>query len=292
MAALISSIVGQNSQVVLYIQELKRMGIELLPPDVNYSRKKFTTENGKIRFGLLGVKNVGKHFIDTLVEARETYGKFTSMKDFVNKVEKIDPKVMNKKAVESLIRAGAFASIHDNRCQLIWIFEPVIDGEHDKARKNIRGQVSFFDGMEEEDEYPMPDVKEFSKEQLLEDEKEMLGIYLTDHPLRPYEDEIALKTDFNTLSLEDDEMLPLLDYKRVTVAGMVEHRRELLTKNEQQMAFLQIEDFYGPLDVVIFPNIYGRLRPKTEEGTIGLFTDVCRYPTMRSRNCSWRALLP
>lgn len=270
MAALISSVVGNSAQVTLYIQEMKRMGIKLLPPDVNFSRKKFTTEEGKVRFGLLGVKNVGANFIDTLVEAREKFGAFESIQDFVRKVERINSSVMNKKAVESLVRAGAFASVHSNRNQLVHVFEGVIDAEHDKSRKNIEGQVSFFDQMETIKEYPFPKVDEFSKEQILADEKEMLGIYLTDHPLRPYEEEINRWVNFSTLELKEDN-LEDLDNKKVVVAGTVESRRELLTKKQEQMAFLQIEDFYAPLDVVCFPRIYAPLRSQLETGRKGIF---------------------
>ena len=190
MAALISSVMGNTNQVSLYIQECKRLGIDMLAPDINESYNKFTVSEGKIRFGLSAVKNVGENFIKATVKAREE-GKFSNFTDFIERVEKVDSSVMNKRAVESLIKCGAMDSLGANRAQLLSIFEKTIDSIHADRKRNIEGQFSIFDTIDDISiDDNLPDLKEFPQNILLTMEKEILGIYISGHPLEPYKIEI------------------------------------------------------------------------------------------------------
>lgn len=271
MASLISSVIGQSGQMALYMRECKKLGIAILPPDVSVSDKKFATEGKDIRYGLLGVKHVGAGFIDTLIAARERYGKFTSMTDFVRKCMRENPQTMNKKAVEALIRSGAFASIHPNRCELIWHYEHVIDGEHERGRKNVEGQVSLF-GETGADEYPMKPHNEFRKADLMRYEKEYLGMYLTDDPLSEFRDQLEGKVDFHVLDVSVADDPEVFDGKTVTMGGLILEVRFILTKREEQMAFLTIEDEGVPIRAVAFPRFFKQYRHYLKEENIGIFT--------------------
>lgn len=273
MAALISSIMGSTSQVSLYIQECKRLSIEVLPPDINHSEGKFTVDNARIRYGLSAVKNVGDNLIAAIIQARMD-GVFKSFTEFIERVEKTDSSVMNKRAVESLIKAGAMDSLGANRAQLLSIFEKTIDGIHSDRKRNLDGQFSLFDNGQTSYEDRLPDLREFPQNTLLQMEKEILGIYVSGHPLMPYEREIKLLSTFSTADLisegMDGQMEPAgaRDGQRVAIAGIVMERKNKVTRNNNMMAFVTLEDLYGAIECIIFPAIYEKSYSLIEEDSI------------------------
>ena len=276
MAALMTSVMGDAGQISKYIRNCADMGIEVLPPCVNKSRKKFSVEDGKIRFGLLGVKNVGENAIDAIIKAREEKG---APKDVYAFIQQLDVSQINKKAVESLIKAGACSCLCDNKAALLSVYEGAIESAQNASRKNLAGQMSLFDLGGEiggEDlglaamENAMPDVAPFPEDISLAMEKEMLGVYISGHPLNNYAEKIqSLATvtadDLNHAgeSAGDEEMagvvVPasrLADGMKVIMAGMVTSKRTLITKSSKMMAFVALEDLYGVAEVVVFPNVY------------------------------------
>ena len=205
MAALMTSVTGDANSISKYMRNCQEMGIQVLPPDVNESDKKFSVTDGKIRFGLSGVKNVGDGVIDAIIEARETKG---IPSDIFRFIENLDVHKINKKAIESLIKAGALDCFDPNRAAHIGIYESLIESAQSSAKKNIEGQLSLFqlaaDTMEESNVVNrLPAVKNFEKSVLLAQEKEMLGVYLTDHPLREFEEQIAKMTTVTAQDLAD-----------------------------------------------------------------------------------------
>ena len=200
MAAQISSIMGNVTSTSLYIQECKRLNIEVLPPDINKSYDKFTVEDGKIRFGLSAVKNVGHNIIDTIIEARKK-ASYKSYTEFVERVESADSGAINKRAIECLIKSGAFDSIGANRAQLLSIFEKTIDGIHSDRKRNIEGQFSLFDNDDNYTKDNLPNIKEFPQKTLLQMEKEILGIYISGHPLDPYKKQIEYVSSTSTAEI-------------------------------------------------------------------------------------------
>jgi DNA polymerase-3 subunit alpha len=270
MAALMGSVIGESGQIAKYIRNCKEMNIEVLPPDVLVSEKKFTVHDGKIRFGLLGVKNVGEGVVDAIIRMREKH----QPEDFFSFINHIDVREINKKAIESLIKAGAFDSLNKNRAQLMAIYESVIEAAQCDSRKTIEGQLSLF---EQNDDImrqcnpveQLPQVENFSHELLIAMEKEMLGVYVTGHPLDAYEDrinEIQTVTSEELSHSEEGDMSK--DGMNVTVAGIISGMRTLITKKNNIMAFVQIEDLYGEIELVVFPNVYERHRDLLEEDRI------------------------
>ena len=274
MAALISSVMGDTNSVSLYIQECKRLGIEILPPDINESYGKFTVIDGKIRFGLLAVKNVGEGFAKVVVEARKD-GKFNSFTDFCEKIENIDSTVMNKRAMESLIKSGAMDSLGGNRAQYLAIFERTIDSIHADKKRNIDGQFSMFETIDTKvSEDNLPDLKEFNQKTLLTMEKEMLGIYISGHPLKPYEEELKRISTITTTDLFEAQneieknISENLDGKRIVIGGIVVNKKNKVTKNNNMMAFITLEDLYGIVECIVFPATYDRYNRLIEEDSL------------------------
>ncbi|HLR34917.1 MAG TPA: DNA polymerase III subunit alpha [Tissierellales bacterium] len=277
MAALISSVMGNTNSVSLYIQECKRLGIEVLPPDINESYEKFTVSKDKIRFGLMAVKNVGESFIKAIVKARELDGPFISFTDFVERVDGIDSSVMNKRAVESLIKCGAMESLSANRAQLLAVFEKTINSINQDRKRNIKGQSSLFDSIDTEVSHEsFPDLKEFTQDTLLTMEKEILGIYISGHPLAPYEEKlkkISNITTTNLFGISDDvgEELSTMKYRdgqKVVIGGIISAKRNMVTRNNNIMAFLNLEDLYGVVDVIVFPLTYEKFSQYIEEDNL------------------------
>lgn len=275
MAALISSIMGSTGTVSLYIRECKRLGIEILPPDVNESRDKFTVENGKIRFGLAAVKNVGSNVIAEIVEAREKKGKFTSFSDFCTKV---DQSVLNKRQIESLIKCGAFDSLNIYRSQLIKIYERTIDSVVSQRKRNIEGQFSLFDDAISQDlnmtsKEEIPDIPEYNEKALLTMEKEMVGVYLSGHPLSEYEKELEKKATANTSEIIEikeshESSSNLQDGSRIVIGGIIVKKQNKITKNNNMMAFITLEDLYGAVEGIVFPKIYENYKDVLYEDNI------------------------
>lgn len=274
MAALISSVMGDTNSVSLYIQECKRLGIDIMPPDINESYKKFTVIDGKIRFGLMAVKNVGEGFIEVIIKARED-GPFRSFTDFCERIENIDSSVMNKRAVESLIKCGAMSSLGGNRAQLLAIFEKTMDGIHSDRKRNIAGQFSMFETIDTKmSDDNLPDLKEFSQKNLLAMEKEMLGIYISGHPLKPYEDDLKRISTITTAELFQiqeqvkQNLAQDIDGKRLTIGGIVVLKKNMVTKNNNMMAFITLEDIYGAVECIVFPATYDRYSRLIEEDSL------------------------
>lgn len=274
MAAQISSVMTVTSTVSLYIQECKRLGIEVLPPDVNESSHKFTVANGKIRFGLTAVKNVGENLISAIVKARQA-GPFVSFTDLIERVEKIDSTAMNKRGIESLIRCGAMDSLGANRAQLLAIFEKTIDAIHADRKRNLQGQFSLFDTLDDKvSQDELPDLKEFPQKILLNMEKEVLGIYISGHPLAPYEKELKRISNITTSEIhsevekDSNEIQNIRDGQRVKIGGIVVNRKNQITKNNNMMAFITIEDFVGSIECIVFPKIYENHKDLIDEDSL------------------------
>lgn len=259
MAALMTSVIGDSTQIAKYIRNCSEMKIEVLPPDINESSKKFTVKDGKIRFGLLGVKNVGEGVIDAIVKMREEKGQPSDIFQFINNV---DIHEINKKAVESLIKAGAFDCLNDNRAKHLSIYESLIESSQNNSRKNIEGQMSLFqmnaDSMQSSGmSGQLPDVANFAKDLLMAMEKEMLGVYLTGHPLSEYAEKIEKIATITSEDLSHAEAnADIQDGMTATMAGMISTKKTLITKKNKMMAFLQLEDLFGTTEVVVFPNTY------------------------------------
>lgn len=261
MAALISSVMNNTSQVSLYIEECKRLGIEIKPPDINYSYGKFSVEGNSIRYGLSAVKNVGENIIEAIVKAREE-GKFQSLTDFIERIYKKDKTSVNKRAVESLIKAGALKSLGGNRAQYLAIFEKTIDGISNDIKKNIDGQFSLFEATNANYDDELPQLAEFPTNILLQMEKEMLGIYISGHPLQPYEREIKLLSNLKTADIMTEDFDDVIknnvirDGKQVCIIGLITDKKNKVTKNNNMMAFFTLEDLYSSIECIVFPTVF------------------------------------
>lgn len=275
MAALMTSVMGDASQIAKYIRNCTEMGIKVLPPCVNESKKKFSVTGGKIRFGLQGIKNVGEGAIDAMIAARTEKGLPTSLYQFINN---LDISQVNKKAMESLIKAGATDCLEGSRAAHLAAYEGLVESAQNMSKKNIEGQISLFQIADEEMSGggltpQLPDVEEFSKDVRLAFEKEFLGIYLTDHPLNDYVEqmkELATVTgdqlaqaaeesaEGGHTEIRDSQGELIHDGMSVVMAGMIDSKRTLITKNSKMMAFAAMEDLYGVTEIVVFPNVYER----------------------------------
>ncbi|MDO5028248.1 MAG: DNA polymerase III subunit alpha [Bacillota bacterium] len=275
MAALISSIVSNTSQVVLYLEECKRLGLEVLRPDVNYSFKKFSVEDQAIRFGLLAIKGIGSSVIDSLVAARQA-GKFTDLSDFIVRVSDQKANTLNKRALEGFIRSGSMDSIIPSRAKALSVYEDILSSHLQEQKRNLSGQFNLFsEGINESvEDYKVsyPDVKEFSKKELYEMEKESTGIYITGHPLEEYTDLIKQINTYTIadIKVKDSEEADQIDFdgKVVRLAGMIINVKKMLTKRNDLMAFVDLEDIYDSLECVVFPKSYDQYSSYLEEGRV------------------------
>lgn len=268
MAALMTSVIGDAGQIAKYIRNCAEMSIQVLPPNVCESGKKFTVKDGKIRFGLLGVKNVGEGVIDAIIRARTEKGMPSDIFQFIGDLNIHE---VNKKAMESLIKAGALDCFTDNRAQLMTVYEGLIESAQNNSRKNIEGQMSLFQISEDVMTASgtgnrLPDVTNFDKALLMSMEKEMLGVYITSHPLKDYADLIDRVASLTTDDLAHGEENPdIYDGMEVVLAGIISTKKTLVTKKNTMMAFVQLEDLYGTVEVIVFPNIYERSRDLIRE---------------------------
>lgn len=261
MTALLTSVMGSSDNIYQYIREAKRLGIEVLPPDINESGARFTTENGKIRFGMAAIKNVGSGAIEGIAAERAREGKFTSLYDFLNRA---DLGAVNKRTVESLIKAGAMDNLNMRRSQMLAIFEIMMNEIQNQRRRTLSGQFSLF-GEESPVEMaiPIPDLPEYTEQEKFEMEKEMTGIYLSGHPLDRVAKAMEQNTSHSSSSFHEteedyqvDRRKKLRDGQRVTIGGMVAGMKALTTKNGKRMAFMQLEDLEGLVEVIVFPEAY------------------------------------
>lgn len=250
MAALLTSVAGNSDKVQAYIEECRRLSVEIVPPDVNHSRHKFTARGGRVAFGLAAVKNVGHTAIDAIVEARETEGQFASLFDFCLRV---DLRVVNKRVLESLVRCGAFASTGAKRAQLLAGLDSALEKANAAMKSKQNGQLSLFDLMGEETtapevEWNLPDVPEFSQDELLAMEKELLGMYVSGHPLDQYRQSLKSR-----ISISLSEIAELEHGTPVVVGGRVIEQKRITTKTGKLMMFCTVEDYEGAAEIVLFP---------------------------------------
>lgn len=261
-AALLSSVMGDTSKIQLYIKEAKKLGIEILKPSINKSFKKFSVEGKSIRMGLSAIKNVGYQIIDSLVTERAN-GPYVNMKDTFERLLRYENHGLNKKSIEALILSGAMDDLGLFRSQMFYMYSVLIDSVISSAKRNLVGQTDMFKMVADEEDsiQPVPSVDEFEKKQLLNYEKEFLGIYMTDHPFKEYEKIASRYVDLTTLDFIDLASNEYkLDGKKVIMAGLINKTKEYLTKNNKMMNFMTIEDLYGELEVIVFPEIYKKFR--------------------------------
>ena len=280
IAAMLNSVMGTSEKVAHYIAFAESLGIQVLPPDINESYSKFTVKGDKIRFGLAAIKNVGFNVVETIVESRNKKGLFESLIDFINK---IDLSSVNKRAIESLIKAGALDGFNIYRSKLLAVYEKLMDGVANEKKRNIDGQISLF-GIEEEVELPeinYPNIKEFAKKNLLSMEKEMTGLYLSGHPLDEYIDSLKVQTstnmekiyksyeiikeNFNPNDLPEDI---IHDEERVILGGIIAEYNQKITRNNTMMAFLKLEDLTGVIEVIVFPKTLDKVRENLKEDAL------------------------
>lgn len=268
MAALMTSVIENSTKVSEYIVTSRSMGIKLLPPDINEGESGFSVKNNSIVYGLSAIKSIGKSVIDTIVEERELNGKYTSLKNFI---ERLSGKEVNKRTVENFIKAGAFDSLDGNRRQLMTVYSRIIDSVNEEKKKSITGQMSLFDLVSDEDkadyEIRMPDLEEYSKEEKLAFEKEVLGVYVSGHPLEQYEDKWRKNVkSFTKDFIADEEGNTIAKDNTVTiVGGMIDTITLKTTRTGKTMAFITLEDLYGVMEILIFPNILERYRYMLKE---------------------------
>lgn len=250
MAALLTSVIGNSDKVAEYILEAERMEIEILSPDINHSRIGFTVEGRKIRFGLEGIKNVGQKAIEEIIAVREE----EQFKDLFDFCQRVDLGTVNKRVVESLIKAGAFDSLGNYRSQLLEVLADAFAQAQRIQQERSNGQTSFLDLFEQADDFitaqvKLPEIEEFDQQKLLSLEKEMLGLYLSGHPLDSYLEQLQKKRNMISKDIKEAK-------ERVILGGLITNNREIITKNQRQMAFLTVEDEYGNFEVVVFPDTY------------------------------------
>jgi len=260
MAASMTSMIGNQSKIARYIQDCYRMNIEILPPDVNTSFGSFSVSGDKIRFGLKNVKNVGRGIIASIIKERP-------FADFTDFCEKTDYRELNKRAVESLIKAGAFDNFKHNRAQLLASFDKIVDAIHSEKRRNVKGQLSMFsmDGMTNMNSGlldKMANVAELKDKVKLAFEKDVLGLYLTGHPLNEQKQLVEAVSSMNLNDLKEASKSPdfqkKYDGKPFTLAGMMIHKKNMTTKAGKIMSFIQVEDLYDAIEIIVFPKVYDR----------------------------------
>ncbi|MDD3172253.1 MAG: DNA polymerase III subunit alpha [Herbinix sp.] len=268
MAALMTSVIDNPGKVSEYIYTCRQMNIEILPPDINEGDAVFTVSHGAIRYALSAIKGIGKPVIEAVVAEREENGPFLSLKDFATR---LSGKEVNKRTIESFVKAGVFSNLHSNRRQLMMSYVQILDNIAADKKKSLTGQMTLFDfaSEEEKQEYEpnLPEVSEYSKEQLLAFEKEVLGIYVSGHPLEAYENRINknVTANSNDFALEEETNKPkVIDGNSEIIGGMITAKTIKTTRNNSMMAFITLEDLFGVVEVIIFPKDYEKFKTMLE----------------------------
>lgn len=281
MAAMLNSFLGNLDKIPAYTEECKRLNIQILKPDINKSYTKFTVDGDKIRFGLGSVKNVGTAAVDEIVAERKKNGDF---KDFTDFCERIQETSVNKKCIESLIKAGAFDEFKETRRTLMESFEGILDTIASNNKKEFEGQVNMFDlggTTSKEMKYTFKEFPEYSRKELLFMEKEMLGLYISGHPLDNIRHQIEMQTNINsyqmrqlenTDELGEETRQEIKDGQIVKYAGIITKIKKKYTKNNKLMAFVTIEDLYGPAEIILFESAYQNCSSILMEDNIVLVT--------------------
>ncbi|MBQ1491182.1 MAG: DNA polymerase III subunit alpha, partial [Blautia sp.] len=262
MAALMTSVIEMPTKVADYIQVCRQMKIPIVPPDVNRGEYGFTVDGGAIRYGLSAIKGVGRPIIEALVEEREKEGEYLSIRDLAAR----NPQI-NKRAMENFIKAGALDGFEGNRCQKMSVYSSVLDSVASEKKNSVQGQMSLFDlmGAEEKKDFDvkLPPIPEFSQEELLAMEKDVLGIYISGHPLDRYRGVLekmatARSTDF--MPDEETGRTKVEEGQKVILGGLLREVNTKYTKNNTIMAFLTLEDLVGSVEIIAFPKVFDKYR--------------------------------
>ena len=262
MAALMTSVLDNTSKVSEYIYTCRQMGIAILPPDINEGEGGFSVSGQAIRYGLSAIKSIGRPVIDAIVEERKIRGPFTTLKDFITR---LSGREVNKRTIENFIKAGALDGLEGNRRQKMMIYGSLLDTLNQEKKTTMAGQMTLFDIAPEEDkaeyEIKLPNVEEYDKEVLLGFEKEVLGIYISGHPLEEYMERLKKNTNAVTTDFVLDEetgTLKVSDGAKVRIGGMITDKVIKYTKSNKAMAFITLEDLVGTVEIIIFPKDYER----------------------------------
>ena len=268
MAALMTSVIEMPTKVAEYIQVCRQMNIKILPPDVNRGAYGFSVDNGAIRYGLSAIKSVGRPVINALVEEREANGEYRSLKDFIERLTG----TVNKRAIENFIKAGALDCLEGNRRQKMLVYGQIVDSIAQEKKNSFAGQMSLFDLVSDEEkkeyEIRMPDVEEYDKEMILAFEKDVLGIYLSGHPLERYRNIMEKMISAKTTDFQPDEesgVPKVYDGQKVIIGGMITEKTIKYTRNNKVMAFLTVEDLLGTVEIVVFPRDYEKWQAMLNE---------------------------
>ena len=268
MAALMTSVIEMPTKVAEYIQVCRQMNIKILPPDVNRGAYGFSVDNGAIRYGLSAIKSVGRPVINALVEEREANGEYRSLKDFIERLTG----TVNKRAIENFIKAGALDCLEGNRRQKMLVYGQIVDSIAQEKKNSFAGQMSLFDLVSDEEkkeyEIRMPDVEEYDKEMILAFEKDVLGIYLSGHPLEKYRNIMEKMISAKTTDFQPDEesgIPKVYDGQKVIIGGMITEKTIKYTRNNKVMAFLTVEDLLGTVEIVVFPRDYEKWQSMLNE---------------------------
>ena len=268
MAALMTSVIEMPTKVAEYIQVCRQMNIKILPPDVNRGAYGFSVDNGAIRYGLSAIKSGGRPVINALVEEREANGEYRSLKDFIERLTG----TVNKRAIENFIKAGALDCLEGNRRQKMLVYGQIVDSIAQEKKNSFAGQMSLFDLVSDEEkkeyEIRMPDVEEYDKEMILAFEKDVLGIYLSGHPLERYRNIMEKMISAKTTDFQPDEesgIPKVYDGQKVIIGGMITEKTIKYTRNNKVMAVLTVEDLLGTVEIVVFPRDYEKWQAMLNE---------------------------
>lgn len=269
MAALMTSVIENPSKVAEYIYACRQMDIKILPPDINRGIANFSVDEENIRYGLAAIRSVGKPVIESIVTDREEYGIFKNLEDFISRLSVKD--ALNKRVIENFIKAGALDGLGGTRKQFMSIYIQIMDHVNQEKKYAMTGQMTLFDLVDEDQksefEIKLPDVGEYSKENMLAFEKEVLGIYISGHPLEEYEEKWRKSISVTTADFQQDEetgRTKVHDGSKEIIGGMITDKTVKTTRNNQMMAFLTLEDLLGTVEVVVFPRDYEKNRPLLE----------------------------
>ena len=265
MAALMTSVIENPPKVAEYIYACRQMNIRILPPDINKGEANFSVDSGNIRYGLAAIKSIGRPVIKAIVEEREQFGPFKNLEDFITRMSSRE--ALNKRAIENLIKSGALDTLGGTRKQFMSIYIQIVDHVNQEKKYSMAGQMTLFDmvGEDQKEEFQikLPDVGEYSRENLLAFEKEVLGIYVSGHPLEAYEEQWKKVITATTGDFQPDEetgQTKVRDGSRAVIGGMITEKTVKHTKTNQMMAFLTVEDLMGTVEVVVFPRDYEKNR--------------------------------
>ena len=265
MAALMTSVIENPSKVAAYIYACRQMNIKILPPDINRGYADFSVDEGNIRYGLAAIKSIGKPIIQTIVEERKEYGEFKNLEDFISRMSTRE--ALNKRAIENFIKAGALDCLGGTRKQFMSIYIQIVDHVNQEKKYSMTGQMSLFDLVSEEEksdfQIQLPKVGEYAKETKLAFEKEVLGVYISGHPLEEYEEQWQKAISATTLDFQLDEESnhsKVHDGAREIIGGFITEKTMKATKTNQMMAFVTLEDLLGTVEVVVFPRDYEKNR--------------------------------